>query len=149
MPWSDPAKRREHQRKKRAEKRASLGLSSGGALPVTPCEPILLRTPKDVLTALQESLNAVRADAEAGPQVKARSVGYLMAIALKALEVADMAERLATVETMLREAGYVVPVAVGKGTVAAVKTTAAADNGSAGQLPPRSGEADDRRGDGA
>lgn len=57
-----------------------------------------LRTAADALAILREQLNAVRADRAAGIQSKARSVTYIISVAMKAIEVADIAERLAAIE---------------------------------------------------
>jgi hypothetical protein len=106
MPYADPEKRREAQRRRREKKR---GISSPTP-PDTPDAPPLrrpvvaipLRTPHDVLAALEEALNAARADPIAGPQTTARTVGYLLAIGLKAIELSTIAARVEELERVLR-----------------------------------------------
>jgi len=61
-----------------------------------------LKTARDVLALLEEQINAVRNEPEAGTLEKARTVGYLAGIALKAVEVADLSARVEAVERVLR-----------------------------------------------
>ena len=64
--------------------------------------PMRLRTARDVLALIEEQINAVREEPEAGTLEKARAVGYLAGIALKAVEVADLSARVEAVERVLK-----------------------------------------------
>jgi hypothetical protein len=55
-----------------------------------------------VLALLAEQVEAVRREAEAGTMEKARTIGYLAGIALKAVEVADVSARIEAVERTLK-----------------------------------------------
>ena len=99
MPYKDPgiqrAYKREWQRTHRAGER---GIPSGTAVPV----PFRLKTAADVLALLAEQIEAVRAESDAGALEKARCVGYLAGIALRAIEAGDLAARLEAVEGVLK-----------------------------------------------
>jgi hypothetical protein len=61
-----------------------------------------LKTAADVLALLEEQVSAVRADATAGTLEKARTLGYLATVSLKAIEAGDLAARLEALEAVLR-----------------------------------------------
>jgi hypothetical protein len=61
-----------------------------------------LQTAQDVIDLLQEQVEAVRAESEAGTLEKARTVGYLAGIALRAIEVGNLAGRLESLEAALK-----------------------------------------------
>jgi hypothetical protein len=61
-----------------------------------------LKTAADVLDLLQEQVEAVRAESEAGTLEKARVVGYLAGVALKAIEAGNLAARLEALEAILK-----------------------------------------------
>ena len=65
--------------------------------------PFRLKTAADVLALLEEQVAAVRGDTEAGTLEKARVVGYLAGISLKAIEAGDLAARLEALETILKQ----------------------------------------------
>ena len=65
--------------------------------------PFRLKTADDVLALLEEQVAAVRADAEAGALEKARVVGYLAGVALKAIEAGNLAARIEMLETVLKQ----------------------------------------------
>lgn len=73
----------------------------------TPPEPFPLHAPQDVLRLLEEQIGAVRADPGASTTSKARTLGRLAALALKAIEVGQLAVRLEMLEAVLnqRDAG--------------------------------------------
>ena len=71
-------------------------------LRIVPAEPVPLDTPSDVLALLAEQVNAVRADALADPAEKARTVGFLAGLALRAMEARDVVARLEAVERVLK-----------------------------------------------
>ena len=55
-----------------------------------------------MLALLEEQVTAVRGDADAGPLEKARCIGYLAGIALRAIEAGDLAARLEALEAVLK-----------------------------------------------
>ncbi len=99
MPYKDPEKRRVYQREYQRLRRA--GVSETPGQTIIPL-PFRLETARNVLALLEEQVNAVRAEPEAGTLEKARAVGYLASIALKAVEVADLSARVEAVERVLR-----------------------------------------------
>jgi hypothetical protein len=64
--------------------------------------PFRLRTAADVLALLAEQVRAVRDDPEAGTLERARCIGYLAGVALKAIEAGDLAARVEAVEAVLK-----------------------------------------------
>jgi hypothetical protein len=99
MPYKDRERRAQYQRDYKRLRRIG-----DGQTPVHPAIPpeVRLRTAADVLALLAEQVGAVRADPEAGTLEKARVVGYLAGIALKAIEAGDLAARLEAVEAVLK-----------------------------------------------
>jgi len=100
MPYADPDRARGYQREYRRTRRAGDGCT-------TPCTTPLpadfrLRTAADVLALIEEQVAAVRADADAGALEKARTVGFLAGVCLRAIEAGDMAARLEALETVLK-----------------------------------------------
>ena len=67
-----------------------------------PAAPLRLSHAADVLSLLEEAVNEVRSDAAADPLDRARTLGYLAGVALKALEVRDLATRVEALEAVLR-----------------------------------------------
>src|SRR3954451_16667784 len=65
-------------------------------------EPLPFETPADVLAVIGEQVNAVRADVFAEPQEKARTLGMLSSVALRAMEAKDLAALLEAVERVLK-----------------------------------------------
>ena len=65
-------------------------------------EPVPFDQPADVLAVIGEQVNAVRADPFAEPQEKARTLGMLSSVALRAFEARDLAARLEAVERVLK-----------------------------------------------
>ena len=61
-----------------------------------------LQTAADVLALVEEQVAAVRSDDEAKTLEKARTIGYLAGIALKAVEAGNVAARLEAVEFALK-----------------------------------------------
>lgn len=101
MPYKNPDKARDYQREYRRTRRS-------GDRRTTPVHPPLplptrLRTAADVLELLQEQTGLVRADADLGTAERARVVGYLAGVALKAIEVGSLAARLEELEAVLKQ----------------------------------------------
>ena len=73
-------------------------------LPVqyVPPEPVPFEKPADVVEVVAECVNAVRADPFLDPSEKARTLGFLSAIGLRAMAQKDMAARLEAVERVLK-----------------------------------------------
>src|SRR6476659_5337211 len=100
MPYSDPNRARQYQRDYRRTRRS-------GDRCTTPVHPIIpipfrLQTAQDVIDLLQEQVAVVRAETNAGTLEKARTVGYLAAIALKAIETGHLAARIEMLESVLK-----------------------------------------------
>jgi hypothetical protein len=65
--------------------------------------PCPVRTAADVLAILGEQVAAVRADEHVGAVERARAVGYLTSIALKAIEAGNLAARIEMLEAVLKQ----------------------------------------------
>jgi hypothetical protein len=100
MSYRDRDRARCYQRDYRRLRRAGDGCTT----PVHPELPpaVRLKTAADVLALLEEQVTAVRAAPGAGPLEKARTVGFLARVALRAIEAGDMAVRLEAVEAVLK-----------------------------------------------
>jgi hypothetical protein len=101
MPYADPDRARGYQRSYRRTRRA-------GDDRTTPCTtpvplPFRLQTAADVLAMIEEQVEAVRAEEEAGTLEKARTVGFLAGIALRAIEAGNVAARVEMLETVLKQ----------------------------------------------
>jgi hypothetical protein len=101
MPFTDPNKARDYQREYRRTRRAGDACTTPSTtlLPL----PFRLKTAADVLALLQEQVEAVRVESEAGTLEKARTIGYLAGIALKAIEAGNLAARLEMLEAVLKQ----------------------------------------------
>ena len=64
--------------------------------------PTVLNQPADVLALLEEQVNQVRADPLADPTERARTLGMLAGLALRAMDSRDVAARLEAVERVLK-----------------------------------------------
>ena len=100
MPYKDPGKRRDYAREYGRLRRAGGRQTPGQTL--VPL-PFRLRTAHDILALLAEQVQAVRDEREAGTLEKARTIGYLSGIALKAVEVTDLEARLKVLEDRLAQ----------------------------------------------
>jgi hypothetical protein len=65
--------------------------------------PFRLKTAADVLDLLEEQIEAVRGEAEAGTLERARTIGYLAGIALKAIDAGNLAARVEMLESVLKQ----------------------------------------------
>jgi hypothetical protein len=99
MPFADADRAKDYQRQYRREQRAAEGCTS-------PCTTLpveqRLQTAQDVIDLLQEQVAAVRTDRKAGTLEKARAVGYLASIALRAIDAGNMAARVEALEALLK-----------------------------------------------
>jgi hypothetical protein len=75
--------------------------SANGTAPAAP--PVRLKTAADVLVLLEQQVNAVRADGEAGPLEKARVIGYLAGLGLRAVEAGNLEARIEMLEAVLKQ----------------------------------------------
>ena len=97
MPHKDPAKNRQYHRDYQRQHRTGL----------TACQtlnldgPARIQTAQDVLDLLEATILEVR-EADADALVKARCIGYLAAITLKAVETANLEARVEAVEETLK-----------------------------------------------
>jgi hypothetical protein len=58
-----------------------------------------------VLDLLEEQIEAVRGEQEAGVLERARTIGYLAGIALKAIDAGNLAARIEMLENVLKQRG--------------------------------------------
>jgi hypothetical protein len=101
MPFSDPNKARDYQREYRRTRRAGDACTTPSTTPLP--LPFRLKTAADVVQLLEEQVEAVRVEPEAGTLEKARTIGYLAGIALKAIEAGNLAARLEMLEAVLKQ----------------------------------------------
>ena len=103
MPIKDPEKRREYNREYQRDykrvRRAGEGKTPGKTdVPVS----FRLKTAQDIVALLEEQVSAVREEKDAGTLEKARVIGYLCGIALRAVEVADLSARVEMLEQIVK-----------------------------------------------
>ena len=60
------------------------------------------RTAGDVIEILEEQIEAVLADATLGTTDKARTIGYLAGVSLRAIEAGNMVARIEALESVLK-----------------------------------------------
>lgn len=101
VPYANAEQAREYQREYRRTRRAGDLCTTPGTSPL-PAE-FRLRTAADVLDVLEEQVEKVRDDPDAGTLEKARTIGYLAGIALRAIEAGNIAARLEALETVLKQ----------------------------------------------
>jgi hypothetical protein len=99
MPYRDPDARRTYDREYQRTRRAG-GRQTPGQT-VVPL-PFRLKTAADVLALLEEQVGAVRGDDTLFTVERARTIGYLAGVSLKAIETGDLAARLEAVESVLK-----------------------------------------------
>jgi hypothetical protein len=98
MPYKDPEARRTYDT---AYKQLRRGGGPALSNPLVPPE-VRLQTARDVLALLAEQVNAVQAAPDADPLEKARVVGFLAGVALRAIEAGDQQARLEALERTLK-----------------------------------------------
>jgi hypothetical protein len=101
MPYADPDRARDYQREYRRTRRAGDSCTSPGTTPLP--LPFRLQTAADVLALIEEQVEAVRSEAEAATLEKARTVGFLAGVALKAIEAGNLAGRVEMLEAVLKQ----------------------------------------------
>jgi hypothetical protein len=102
LPFLDAERRREYQRDRARLRRA--GRTDSPAKVALP-DPIRVQTARDVLDLLAEQINILRADLSLGSVERARTLGALAGVALRAVETADLEARLAALERVLNLRG--------------------------------------------
>lgn len=102
MPFKDPEARREYQRERARLRRA--GRADAPAKSALPA-PVRVQTARDVLDLLDEQINLLRADLGLGTVERARCIGGLAGVALRAVETADLEARLEALEAVLAKRG--------------------------------------------
>jgi hypothetical protein len=100
MPYADRDRARDYQREYRRLRRAGDGCTTPGTTSIPAA--FRLRTAQDVLDVLEEQVAAVRADAAAGTLEKARAIGFLAGVSLKAIEAGHLAARIEMLEAVLK-----------------------------------------------
>jgi len=100
MPYADPDRARTYFREYRRLRRAGDGCST----PVQPAVSIEFRleTAGDVIALIENQVQAVLDEAEAGTLEKARCIGYLASVSLKAIEAGNLAARVEALEAVLK-----------------------------------------------
>ena len=101
MPFSNPERARDYQREYRRTRRAGDNCTTPSTSPLP--LPFRLKTAADVLRLLEEQVEAVRVEREAGTLEKARTIGYLAGVALKAIEAGNLAARIEMLEAVLKQ----------------------------------------------
>jgi len=96
MPYSDLERRKAYQRDYSRRRRAGLPGKSPSNLP----SAVKMITARYLLALLGETIADVQ-EVEADVLVKARVIGYIAGVALRALETADLEARLTALERKL------------------------------------------------
>jgi hypothetical protein len=92
MPYKDKNKQAEYQRDWQRMKKAGIDKTPGRTL-----NPADIKTAQGLLDTLADTISEVAA-AETCPLTRARCLGYLISIGLKAVETADLEARLQRLE---------------------------------------------------
>jgi hypothetical protein len=101
MPFADHGRARDYQREYRRLRRAGDFCTTPGTSPV-PLD-FRLKTAADVIELIEEQVAAVRAEPAAGTLEKARTIGFLAGVALKAIEAGNVAARIEMLEQVLKQ----------------------------------------------
>ncbi len=102
MPYKDPEKQRQYQREYKRLRR--VGSCRTPVKLFNPGDPVRIQTARDVLNLLEVVIQEVRV-ADVDILTRARCLGYLAAIILKAIEVGDFEERLSRLEEIVEQRG--------------------------------------------
>jgi hypothetical protein len=100
MPYADPERARAYFRDYRRLRRGGDASSTPGSTRLL--VEFRLETAGDVIALIESQVQAVLGDAEAGTLEKARTIGYLASVSLKAIECGNVAVRLEVLETALK-----------------------------------------------
>jgi hypothetical protein len=101
-PYKDPAKKREWERNYRRLQRAGMTRSNTD-LPRTLIKypEVRIETARDYLGVINLMIDKVRSAPDATILERARAIGYLIGVGLKALEIGSFEDRLMQIETAL------------------------------------------------
>jgi hypothetical protein len=91
------AQRRLEQIERQARQIAERGPASSSAV-----APISIKAPADVILVLAEQMNVARADLAADPLDRARTIGMLGSVLLRAMDSGEAEARLMAVENVLK-----------------------------------------------
>lgn len=97
MPYADLEKKREYHRNYQRRQRA--GLTGSQTLNLE--SPLRIKTATDVLQLLEETINDVR-DTKGDALIRARCIGFLAGVTLKAVETANLEGRIEALEEILK-----------------------------------------------
>ena len=100
MPYSDPGRARTYFREYRRIRRAGDQCSTPCSTPL-PAE-FRLETAGDVIALIESQVEAVLEAEDADALQKARCIGYLAGVSLRAIECGNLAARLEAVESVLK-----------------------------------------------
>ena len=100
MPYADPEQAKDYQRTYRRIRRAGDDCTTPSTTPL-PVE-FRLQTASDVLALLGEQAEAVLNDETLGSVERARTIGYLSGVMLRAIELGNLAGRLESLEAALK-----------------------------------------------
>ena len=100
MPFADPDRGRAYFREYRRLRRGGDECSTPRSTPL-PAE-FRLETASDVLSLIEFQVQAVLDDGDASTLEKARCIGYLASVSLKAIECGNLAARLEALECVLK-----------------------------------------------
>jgi hypothetical protein len=100
MPYANPEKARDYQREYQRKKRAG----SQGTIALDLPASVRIKTAEDVRVLLETTINEVR-EADVDVLAKARCIGYLAGITMKAIETANLEGRLTDIEETLKKRG--------------------------------------------
>ena len=104
MPYKDPERRRASVRESQRRRRAVAGKPRRHPRPLPELAELRLRSARDVVAAIEEQLDLVRR-ARVGVLERARCVGYLCSVALRATEVGSTEERIDELERLFGVGG--------------------------------------------
>jgi len=101
MPYKNPEQRREFDRERRRQERAGAvaGVDKFFSVPFTPLTPC--PTVTDLTGVVAEEINRVRA-AQVETLARARTVGYLANVLIRAIEVTELERRLEELESLVK-----------------------------------------------
>lgn len=103
MPYKDPQQAREYQRERKRIERNTTHTTRRTS-PVQPVPlPFRLKTAADVVALIEEQVGAVRAEPLATTLEKARTIGFLAGVALRAIETGDLAARMEIIEMEMQQ----------------------------------------------
>ena len=98
MPYKDPERQKEYQRQWQRQRRAG---KTEWFKVIHVSSPEEVRTAKGLLSVLAGLIREVLTTTEGDTFIRARTAGYLISFALKAVEVADLEQRLTNLENKI------------------------------------------------